>query len=212
MAAFQAEPGKRPRFVPSPEPFEAFESPIHPKFEEKQWMPGILLTSGLFTAAWGYLVYTGDISTIWPLFGMVEALQQESGFGRTVSILSGDWIGRGHVGFPGLRVDLLHHPHLAGIPPLAGPGSGSSHPDPAHGRVGGEFDDRGLDLLFRVFRVRFVLVVARGLGIVAPAHFRVQPVQIAVGAADHLAGLALALDAGHGAEAEPEHVPGVVVL
>jgi carbon starvation protein len=37
-------------------------------------MPGILITSLLFTSAWGYLVYTGDISTIWPLFGMANQL------------------------------------------------------------------------------------------------------------------------------------------
>ncbi|HEU6437661.1 MAG TPA: carbon starvation protein A [Nitratidesulfovibrio sp.] len=47
---------------------------VIPKFAEKRWMPGILITSGIFTAAWGYLVYTGDISTIWPLFGMSNQL------------------------------------------------------------------------------------------------------------------------------------------
>ena len=47
---------------------------IWPRFEEKKWMPGILITSLAFTAAWGYLVYTGDISTIWPLFGMANQL------------------------------------------------------------------------------------------------------------------------------------------
>ena len=41
-----------------------------PKFNEKHWWPGIISTSAIFTFAWGYLVYTGDISTIWPLFGM----------------------------------------------------------------------------------------------------------------------------------------------
>jgi carbon starvation protein len=45
-----------------------------PKFAEKRWWPGIIVTSGLFTASWGYLVYTGDISTIWPLFGMSNQL------------------------------------------------------------------------------------------------------------------------------------------
>ncbi|HEX8909783.1 MAG TPA: carbon starvation protein A [Anaeromyxobacteraceae bacterium] len=45
-----------------------------PKFNEKAWMPGIVVTSLLFTSAWGYLVYTGDISTIWPLFGMSNQL------------------------------------------------------------------------------------------------------------------------------------------
>jgi carbon starvation protein len=45
-----------------------------PKVSEKKWMPGIVFTSALFTAAWGYLVYTGDIGTIWPLFGMSNQL------------------------------------------------------------------------------------------------------------------------------------------
>ena len=47
---------------------------VFPKFDDKHWMPGIILTSALFTGAWGYLVYTGDISTIWPLFGISNQL------------------------------------------------------------------------------------------------------------------------------------------
>ncbi len=47
---------------------------IIPKFMEKRWMPGIVITSFIFTGSWGYLVYTGDISTIWPLFGMSNQL------------------------------------------------------------------------------------------------------------------------------------------
>ena len=47
---------------------------VWPRFEEKKWMPGILFTSGIFTLSWGYLVYTGEISTIWPLFGMANQL------------------------------------------------------------------------------------------------------------------------------------------
>jgi carbon starvation protein len=47
---------------------------VIPKFNEKKWMPGIVITSALFTCAWGYLVYTGDITTIWPLFGMSNQL------------------------------------------------------------------------------------------------------------------------------------------
>lgn len=47
---------------------------VIPKFAEKKWMPGIISTSFLFTLAWGYLVYTGDITTIWPLFGMSNQL------------------------------------------------------------------------------------------------------------------------------------------
>jgi carbon starvation protein len=47
---------------------------VIPQFSEKKWMPGIISTSFLFTLAWGYLVYTGDITTIWPLFGMSNQL------------------------------------------------------------------------------------------------------------------------------------------
>ncbi|UJX40022.1 carbon starvation protein A [Desulfovibrio sp. JY] len=47
---------------------------VIPKFREKHWVPGILFTSAIFTFAWGYFVYTGNISTIWPLFGMSNQL------------------------------------------------------------------------------------------------------------------------------------------
>ena len=47
---------------------------VIPKFNEKRWIPGIVITSFIFTGAWGYLVYTGDIATIWPLFGMSNQL------------------------------------------------------------------------------------------------------------------------------------------
>jgi carbon starvation protein len=47
---------------------------VIPKFDQKKWWPGIIVTSFLFTGSWGYLVYTGDIATIWPLFGMSNQL------------------------------------------------------------------------------------------------------------------------------------------
>ena len=47
---------------------------VMPKFNDKNWMPGLVSTSVIFTASWGYLVMTGDISTIWPLFGMSNQL------------------------------------------------------------------------------------------------------------------------------------------
>jgi carbon starvation protein len=50
-----------------------------PKFMERGWWPGIIITSAIFTFVWGYLVYTGDISTIWPLFGMSNQLLASSG-------------------------------------------------------------------------------------------------------------------------------------
>ncbi len=50
-----------------------------PKFAEKKWIPGIVVTSFIFTSSWGYLVYTGEISTIWPLFGISNQLLASSG-------------------------------------------------------------------------------------------------------------------------------------
>ncbi|OAT80737.1 carbon starvation CstA family protein [Desulfotomaculum copahuensis] len=38
------------------------------------WWPGALVTSALMSFAWGYLVYNGTISTIWPLFGQANQL------------------------------------------------------------------------------------------------------------------------------------------
>ncbi|MDR1394611.1 MAG: carbon starvation protein A [Deltaproteobacteria bacterium] len=45
-----------------------------PRFNDKRWWPGIVITSALFTFGWGFLVVTGDISSIWPLFGMSNQL------------------------------------------------------------------------------------------------------------------------------------------
>jgi carbon starvation protein len=50
-----------------------------PKFLERGWIPGIIITSFIFVFSWGYLVYTGEISTIWPLFGMSNQLLASSG-------------------------------------------------------------------------------------------------------------------------------------
>jgi len=48
--------------------------PVHPKLSETNWLPGIILTSFIISFAWGYLVYNGDISTIWPMFGVANQL------------------------------------------------------------------------------------------------------------------------------------------
>lgn len=47
---------------------------VVPRFNDKNWLPGIIITSVLFTGTWGYLVYTGNINSIWPLFGMSNQL------------------------------------------------------------------------------------------------------------------------------------------
>jgi len=64
---------------------------VVPRLGEHTWKPGIAITSFIFTSAWGYLVYTGDITTIWPLFGMSNQLLATSGLiiGTTMLIRMG---------------------------------------------------------------------------------------------------------------------------
>lgn len=47
---------------------------IIPNFKNKEWKPGVYICSALFTFSWGYLVFTGNISSIWPLFGISNQL------------------------------------------------------------------------------------------------------------------------------------------
>jgi carbon starvation protein len=42
--------------------------------ERTDWMPGTILSSLLVVSAWGYFIYTGNISTIWPMFGIANQL------------------------------------------------------------------------------------------------------------------------------------------
>jgi carbon starvation protein len=43
-------------------------------FRRMNWWPGVLLSSGLVVGSWGYLIGTGSISTIWPMFGAANQL------------------------------------------------------------------------------------------------------------------------------------------
>jgi carbon starvation protein len=56
-----------------------------------RWIPGILLGSLLVVAAWGYLIFSGTVSTIWPMFGVSNQLLAAIalGVGTTIIIKSG---------------------------------------------------------------------------------------------------------------------------
>jgi len=47
---------------------------VYKPLGNRKWKPGIIITSFLVVFAWGYLVYNGDISTIWPMFGVANQL------------------------------------------------------------------------------------------------------------------------------------------
>jgi carbon starvation protein len=42
---------------------------VHKPFGATAWLPGNIITSLVVVLGWSYLIYTGSISTLWPLFG-----------------------------------------------------------------------------------------------------------------------------------------------
>jgi len=51
-----------------------FGGRFHRKLEEPNWLPGSIITSALVVAAWGAFIWSGSISTIWPMFGIANQL------------------------------------------------------------------------------------------------------------------------------------------
>jgi carbon starvation protein len=47
---------------------------VHKPFASPHWMPGAMISTLLVVAAWGYFIWTGNISTIWPMFGIANQL------------------------------------------------------------------------------------------------------------------------------------------
>ncbi len=47
---------------------------IYRPFEQTDWLPGAVLSTAVVTAAWGLLIATGSIDTIWPMFGIANQM------------------------------------------------------------------------------------------------------------------------------------------
>jgi carbon starvation protein len=47
---------------------------VRPRFGDINWWPSVVATSAIVCAAWGYLLYQNDVSTIWPMFGVANQL------------------------------------------------------------------------------------------------------------------------------------------
>jgi carbon starvation protein len=45
-----------------------------PQFARQDWVPGTIISSGLTVMGWGYLIWTGNVDTIWPMFGIANQL------------------------------------------------------------------------------------------------------------------------------------------
>ncbi|HUI91926.1 MAG TPA: carbon starvation CstA family protein [Chitinivibrionales bacterium] len=64
---------------------------VYKPMAKLRWAPGMIGTSLLVVGAWGYLIYNGSISTIWPMFGVSNQLLAAIalGVGTTVIIKYG---------------------------------------------------------------------------------------------------------------------------
>jgi carbon starvation protein len=54
--------------------FEELIKLANPRSRAIKSLGGIILSGGIISLLWGYLVYNGDISTIWPMFGVANQL------------------------------------------------------------------------------------------------------------------------------------------
>jgi len=54
--------------------FQELLGKANKKLGDTAWLPGNILATLLVVAAWSYPIYTGSISTIWPLFGTANQL------------------------------------------------------------------------------------------------------------------------------------------
>jgi len=60
---------------------------VYKPLGDAHWIPGILFTSALISFAWGYLLFGGSISSIWPLFGLSNQLLASMGLAIGTTML-----------------------------------------------------------------------------------------------------------------------------
>ncbi|HUI09885.1 MAG TPA: carbon starvation CstA 5TM domain-containing protein, partial [Bacteroidota bacterium] len=53
---------------------QEFAGRVWKPFEKSDWLPGTILSTLVVVLAWGYFIWTGNISTIWPMFGTANQL------------------------------------------------------------------------------------------------------------------------------------------
>jgi len=60
---------------------------VYKPLGDAHWIPGIIFTSALISLAWGYLLFGGSISSIWPLFGLSNQLLASMGLAIGTTML-----------------------------------------------------------------------------------------------------------------------------
>lgn len=63
---------------------------VYKPLADNRWLPGNIGMSAVVVIAWGYLIFTGNVSTIWPMFGVANQLLAAIalGVGTTIIIKS----------------------------------------------------------------------------------------------------------------------------
>lgn len=69
-----------------------FFGEVYKPLKKTDWLPGSVAASALACFMWGYLLYSGDISSIWALFGVSNQLMASVGLiiGATVILKIAD--------------------------------------------------------------------------------------------------------------------------
>lgn len=69
-----------------------FVGEIYKPLKKTDWMPGTIFASALACFMWGYLLYSGDISSVWALFGVSNQLMASIGLvcGATIILKIAD--------------------------------------------------------------------------------------------------------------------------
>jgi carbon starvation protein len=53
---------------------QEFGGRVYEPFARTDWMPGTILSTGVIVFSWSYLLWTGSVGTIWPMFGAANQL------------------------------------------------------------------------------------------------------------------------------------------
>ncbi|MEO8077624.1 MAG: carbon starvation protein A [Acidobacteriota bacterium] len=53
---------------------QEFLGRLYAPIGRQEWMPGAVVSTLLVVSAWGYFIWTGSVSTIWPMFGIANQL------------------------------------------------------------------------------------------------------------------------------------------
>jgi carbon starvation protein len=78
---------------------------IHKPFADPSWVPGSVISTLVIVFGWGYFIWTGSISTIWPMFGIANQLLASVALavGTTIIINTGKsryvWVTLGPLSF-----------------------------------------------------------------------------------------------------------------